>query len=214
VPFTSPLVKVVLPAMLFAFGHVLTRRNPLGRRQMEHFRFAGGPRLRVQTKDLARRQVDWVQGRVTGVADGRPVLADRGPIDVQTVIWCTGFRQDFGWVDVDIFDERGWPRELGGVVDDAPGLYFMGLAFQTSARSMLIRGARHDALQVVRHLAKHRPSPDRRSKARVQSDPEERWTPTQLHLGGQPSHAATGRLRASTTRASTQPHSPRTTSAN
>jgi len=213
VSFTSPLLKVVMPMMLFAFGHVLTRRNPVGRRQLEHFRFGGGPRLRVQAADLAERHVDWVRGRVTGVADGRPVLADRGPVDVRTVIWCTGFRQAFGWVDLDVFDEHGWPRELGGVVADAPGLYFMGLGFQTSARSMLINGARHDADTVVRHLVRHRPAADRRGGARVQSRSEERWMPTHSPSGGQPSHAATGRLRASTTRGSTRHSSRRTTSA-
>lgn len=215
VSFTSPMLKVVFPMMLFAFGHILTRRTPLGRKQMEHFRLAGGPRLRVQEKDLEERHVDWVKGRVTGVENGRPVVADRGQVDVRTVIWCTGFRQDFTWVDLDAdaFDEHGWPRESGGVVAEAPGLYFMGLGFQTSARSMLINGAQHDADRVVRHLAKHRKLPDRRRGARVQSNPEQRWTPTHSPSGGQPSHAATGRQRASSTRASTQPRSHPTTSA-
>lgn len=215
VSFTSPMVKVVFPMMLFAFGHILTRRTPMGRRQMEHFRFAGGPRLRVQEKDLEERHVDWVKGRVTGVGNGRPVVADRGQVDVRTVIWCTGFRQDFAWVDLDVFDEHGWPREAGGVVAEAPGLYFMGLGFQTSARSMLINGAQHDADQVVRHLVKHRQRRERRTGARVQSDSEERWTPTtHSPSGGQPSHAATGRQRASSTRVSTQPRSHPTTSGN
>ena len=152
VPFSSPLLKVVFPVLLFCFGHVLSRRTPLGRKQMDHFRFNGGPRLRVQAQDLADRGVDWVQERVTGVQGGRPVVGGRGAIDVRTVVWCTGFRQQFDWVDLDVFDERGWPRELGGVVDDAPGLYFAGLGFQSSARSMLIHGAGHDAGHVARQI--------------------------------------------------------------
>jgi putative flavoprotein involved in K+ transport len=169
VPFTSPLLKVVFPTMLFAFGHVLTRRNPLGRKQMEHFRFRGGPRLRVQTRDLEDRGVDWVRGRVTGVQDGKPVVGERGSIDVRTVIWCTGFRQRFGWIDLDIFDDHGWPRELGGVVDEAPGLYFVGLGFQSSARSMLIQGAGHDAAHVVgrimQRLSRREPAEQRQATA-------------------------------------------------
>lgn len=161
VPFTSPLLKVVLPTLFFAFGHVLTRRNPVGRKQMEHFRFRGGPRLRVQTRDLADRGVDWVRGRVTGVEDGKPVVGERGATDVRTVIWCTGFRQRFGWIDLDIFDEHGWPRELGGVVDEAPGLYFVGLGFQSSARSMLIQGAGHDAAHVVGRIMRRLSSLER-----------------------------------------------------
>ena len=156
VPFNSPLLKVVFPTMLFAFGHVLTRRSPIGRKQLEHFRFGGGPRLRVQTKDLEGRGVDWVRDRVTGVEDGRPVVGERARVDVRTVIWCTGFRQQFGWVDLDVFDDHGWPRELGGVVDQAPGLYFMGLGFQSSARSMLIHGAGYDAAHVAGQIVKRR----------------------------------------------------------
>lgn len=152
VPFSSPAAKALLPAMFFVFGHVLTRRTPMGRRAMEEFRLHGGLRLRVQTKDLAERGVDWVQERVTGVDDGRPVVGGRGPVEVSSVVWCTGFRQDFGWVDLDIFDEHGWPQEVGGVVEKAAGLYFMGLGFQSSARSMLISGASHDSAHVARQI--------------------------------------------------------------
>lgn len=161
VPFNSPLLKVVFPVMLFCFGHVLTRRTPIGRKELEHFRFSGGPRLRVQTKDLAERSVDWFKERVTAVEDGKPVVGDRGAIDIRTVIWCTGFRQQFGWVDLDVFDDHGWPRELGGVVEEAPGLYFMGLGFQSSARSMLIHGAGHDAAHVVREIVRRGPVRER-----------------------------------------------------
>jgi putative flavoprotein involved in K+ transport len=161
VPFNSPLLKVVFPVMLFCFGHVLTRRTPIGRKELEHFRFNGGPRLRVQTKDLAERSVDWFKERVTAVEDGKPVVGDRGAIDIRTVIWCTGFRQQFGWVDLDVFDDHGWPRELGGVVEEAPGLYFMGLGFQSSARSMLIHGAGHDAAHVVREIVRRGPVRER-----------------------------------------------------
>jgi putative flavoprotein involved in K+ transport len=68
-------------------------------------------------------------------------------------VWCTGFRQVFGWVDLPVFDESGWPRERFGAVEEAPGLYFSGLCFQSAAASMLIHGAGRDAERVVRHLA-------------------------------------------------------------
>lgn len=154
VRFDSPPAKVVLSMMLFAFGHVLTRRTPMGRKAIEEFRFSGGPRLRVQAADLDGRGVVWVKDRVVGVDDGRPVVAGRGTVEVRTVIWCTGFRQVFDWVELDIFDEHGWPREMYGIVDEAPGLYFTGLGFQSSARSMLIHGAGHDANRVVGHLVR------------------------------------------------------------
>ena len=153
VPFTSPMVKVVLPLMLFAFGHVLTRRTPLGRKEINTFRQHGGPRLRVQSADLEGRGVDWVKGRMTGVQDGRPVLDNGRVVDAQTVVWCTGFRQVFGWIDLPVLGDDGWPRELRGVVDDSPGLYFAGLCFQSAAASMTIHGAGRDAEYVARHIA-------------------------------------------------------------
>jgi len=77
VPFSSPLMMVVYPMMLFAFTHVLTRSNPLGRKARGEFRH-GGPRLRVQERDLAERGVDWARGRVVGACPTRPA-ADAPP---------------------------------------------------------------------------------------------------------------------------------------
>ena len=149
VPFSSPLLKVVLPMMLLTFTHVLKRSNPVGRKAREHFRH-GGPRLRVQERDLAQRGVEWVQGRVAGVVDGRPVLDDGRVIDPGTVIWCTGFRQALDWVHVPVFDQDGWPLEYRGAVEEAPGLFFCGIQFQYAAASMIIHGVGRDAAHVAR----------------------------------------------------------------
>jgi putative flavoprotein involved in K+ transport len=153
VAFTSPLLKVVFPMMIFAFTNVLTRSNPLGRKAKEHFRH-GGPRLRVQTRDLAERRVDWHQGRVVGVRDGRPVLDDDRVVDAGTVVWCTGFRQAFEWVHVPAFADDGWPREYRGVAEGAPGLYFCGIQFQYAASSMLVHGAGRDAAHVAAQVVR------------------------------------------------------------
>ncbi|MDV3220938.1 flavin-containing monooxygenase [Intrasporangium sp.] len=193
VPFSSPLLKVVFPVMLFGFGHVLTRRTPIGRKQMEHFRFGGGPRLRIQTKDLAARGVDWVKVRVTGIDGGRPTLPGRGALDVRTVIWCTGFRQRFGWIELDIFDEHGWPREMFGVVEEAPGLYFTGLGFQSSARSMLIHGAGPDAARVVREIVRR---PSRAEEYRRES--EDSWATTTWQPDEKPTRSEPGPRPVST----------------
>jgi putative flavoprotein involved in K+ transport len=90
---------------------------------------------------------------MTGVQDGRPVLDNGRSVDASTVVWCTGFRQAFEWIDLPVFADDGWPRELRGVVDEAPGLYFAGLCFQSAAVSMTIHGAGHDAEYVARHIA-------------------------------------------------------------
>jgi putative flavoprotein involved in K+ transport len=152
VRLTSPMFKVVFPIVLFVFRHVLSRRTPMGRKEMDEFRLHGGPALRVKRSDLKGRGVERVEERVVGVDGGRPVLAGGRVVDVANVVWCTGFKQAFDWIDLPIFDERGWPVELRGVVDAAPGLYFCGLGFQSAAASMLIAGVDRDSRHVAKHL--------------------------------------------------------------
>jgi putative flavoprotein involved in K+ transport len=72
------------------------------------------------------------------------------------VIWCTGFKQDFSWIDLPVTGEDGWPQEERGVVPSAPGLYFTGLAFQYAFSSMLILGAGRDAEHVAKHIIARR----------------------------------------------------------
>jgi putative flavoprotein involved in K+ transport len=145
-------MRTLFPLVWFAWGHVLSLNTPIGRKAREHARHHGAPLLRVRSGDLAAAGVQRVTERVTGVRSGLPVLGERGPVQVANVIWCTGFRQDFGWIDLPVIDEDGWPLEVRGVVSAAPGLYFTGLCFQSSFRSMLIGGAGPDAEHVVRHL--------------------------------------------------------------
>ena len=67
---------LVWPVLAFAWRHVLTRRTPMGRKEMKHIRFHGGPMLRVKRADLDKRGVDRTEERVVGVEHGKPVLAD------------------------------------------------------------------------------------------------------------------------------------------
>ena len=90
--------------------------------------------------------------RAVGVRDGLPLLDDGRALDVANVIWCTGFKQDFSWIELPVTGEEGWPQEERGVVPTAPGLYFTGLAFQYAFSSMLILGAGRDAEHVSKHI--------------------------------------------------------------
>jgi putative flavoprotein involved in K+ transport len=63
---------------------------------------------------------------------------------ISTVIWATGYRPDFGWIDLPIFDDMGFPRHLRGV-SDVPGLYFLGLLWQHTQASATLMGPRLDA---------------------------------------------------------------------
>ena len=167
-PFTPgrPLARIVFPIVVFLGRHVITRRNPIGRHAMAEDRLHGGPLLRVKRRDLAERGVERLTERVVGVQDGLPVLEGGRVVEAANVVWCTGFRQAFDWIDGLVLDDHGWPREYRGVVPDAPGLFFTGLAFQYSFSSMLIAGASRDAAYIARHI-------DQRQQSRVRVQPRE-----------------------------------------
>lgn len=151
-PWETRRMRMAMPVLWFVWGTVLSVRTPIGRKERQAARHHGGPFTRVKRADLAAAGVERVTDRMTGVSDGLPMLADGRVLDVANVVWCTGFRQDFGWIDLPVVAEDGWPLESRGVVETQPGLYFAGLAFQSSFRSMLIGGAGADAEHVVRHL--------------------------------------------------------------
>jgi putative flavoprotein involved in K+ transport len=73
---------------------------------------------------------------------------------ISTIVWATGFRPDYGWLDVPVVDEKGALRHDGGVVD-SPGLYALGLPVLRKRRSTFIHGIDDDAYAVVEHLAGH-----------------------------------------------------------
>jgi putative flavoprotein involved in K+ transport len=72
--------------------------------------------------------------------------------EIKTVVWATGFRPDYDWLDVPVVDAKGRLRHDGGVVD-SPGLYALGLPFLRRRKSALIYGIRDDAREVIDHLA-------------------------------------------------------------
>lgn len=71
---------------------------------------------------------------------------------IRTVIWATGYRPDYSWLEVPVFDRKGRIRHEGGVVA-APGMYVMGLPFLCRRKSSFIDGAADDAAELAAHLA-------------------------------------------------------------
>jgi putative flavoprotein involved in K+ transport len=63
---------------------------------------------------------------------------------ITTVIWTTGFRPEYGWVNLPVFDEMGFPIQTDGR-SEVPGLYFMGVHFQRKAQSAVLYGVGEDA---------------------------------------------------------------------
>ncbi|WP_344127681.1 NAD(P)/FAD-dependent oxidoreductase [Saccharopolyspora halophila] len=137
--------RMMFPAIEFAFRHVLTRRTPMGRKTMRQVRHHGVPQLRVKRHHLAARGAEWITEHVVGVAEGLPCLDDGRTFDVASIVWATGFRQAYDWIDLPLPIEDGWPVEYRGIVDSVPGFYFCGLAFQYCFASGEVNGVGRDA---------------------------------------------------------------------
>jgi putative flavoprotein involved in K+ transport len=161
---------LALPIMRFVAWNLLTLNTPIGRKMAPKVRKGGGPLLRIRRGDLERAGVEWLEARTTGVRDGKPTLADGTVLDVANVIWCTGFRPDYGWIDLPIIGEDGWPTQHRGVVDSAPGLYVLGIPFLYSFTSMLVVGAGRDAGHVVDRVAARAGSRERAQTAPAGSE--------------------------------------------
>ncbi len=85
--------------------------------------------------------------RVYADADcvARPILElDLAKAGISSILWATGYVADYSWVEVDAFDANGKPRHQRGVSSE-PGLYFLGLPYQSRRGSSFIWGVWHDA---------------------------------------------------------------------
>lgn len=89
---------------------IASPKTPTGRKLRPHVRNHGGPLLHVKSADLAAAGVERVLSRVVGAFEGKPMLSDGLVFDVANVVWCTGFRQDFSWIQLPIIGSDGWPR--------------------------------------------------------------------------------------------------------
>jgi len=89
----------------------------------------------------------------TRVEASPPLSLDLASGEIRTVLWATGYRPDYSWLEVPVLDHKGRIRHEGGVVADAPGLYVTGLPFLRRRKSALIDGAADDARELAAHLA-------------------------------------------------------------
>jgi putative flavoprotein involved in K+ transport len=79
-------------------------------------------------------------------------LANSSKNKIRTIIWATGYRPDYGWLEVPVLDHKGMIRHDGGITS-SPGLYLMGTPFMRRRKSTLIDGAGDDARELSGHLA-------------------------------------------------------------
>lgn len=135
------------------FSDLLTVDTWLGRKMKARSQKGGDPLIRLTPDDLEQAGVERVP-RVEGMVDGTPRLDDGRLLDAAAVIWATGFRPDFSWIEVPGLscDADGSPIHDRGVVDDEPGLYFLGLPFQRSVLSATLVGVGSDAQYIANYL--------------------------------------------------------------
>jgi putative flavoprotein involved in K+ transport len=75
--------------------------------------------------------------------------------EIGSILWATGFRPDYRWLDVPVLDDKGRLRHDGGVIRDAPGMYALGLPLLRRRKSTFIHGAEDDARELAAHLLRY-----------------------------------------------------------
>jgi putative flavoprotein involved in K+ transport len=134
--------------------------------------FSGGLRNVFSLADLKMRRLldtfdDWAQahGRdaefgpperfaPTRVPESSRLQLDLRSGEIRTIVWATGFRPDYQWLDVPVVDEKGRLRHEGGMLD-SPGLYALGLPVLRRRKSTFIYGMEDDAREVTDHLKRY-----------------------------------------------------------
>jgi putative flavoprotein involved in K+ transport len=138
--------------------------------------FSGGLRNVCSLADLKLRRLldtfdQWAQrhGRdaevdpperpaPTRVPASVPLQLDLRRGEIRTIVWATGFRPEYGWLDVPVVDPKGRLRHDGGLVD-SPGLYALGLPVLRRRKSTFIYGIEDDAREVIGHLTRYLAGP-------------------------------------------------------
>ena len=132
----------------FLFYRILTTSNFLGRKAKEKIITVGGPLVRHKPKDFVRAGIKRT-GRVSGIKHGKPVIENKELSDVKNVVWCTGYYPRFSWIDLPVFNKNNQPTQNRGVVQNEPGLYFLGLHFLYALSSAMIHGGPRDARYIA-----------------------------------------------------------------
>jgi len=82
-------------------------------------------------------------------------LRELDAAELGSIVWATGYRPDYGWIELPLFDALGWPAQERGVTE-VPGLYFVGLHWLWKRKSALFLGVGDDAEHAVSHLVANR----------------------------------------------------------
>ena len=153
---TRPLMlpQRVLGNDLFWWLHLLgvmkvSADSRLGRRLRR-----ADPLIGASIRRLVREHGLDVVGRILQARGTRVTSSDGRVLEVAAIIWATGFRPDYRWITVPVFDDRGSPVHRRGVTAD-PGLYFLGLPWLSRRDSALLGGVGRDAEYLAAQIARH-----------------------------------------------------------
>ena len=100
----------------------------------------------------AKRHGVEIKPRVVGASGRTVTFADGSELDVDGVIWATGYRSEYDWIDVPVFDQDGRVRHRRGVTD-YPGLFFLGMSWQYTRGSALLGWVKDDAEFISEQIA-------------------------------------------------------------
>jgi putative flavoprotein involved in K+ transport len=135
-------------------------------------KFSGGLANTCRLADLKMNRLlqrfdDWADGNATSVVEpphrfepttvaAEPTVElDLRRAGIGTIVWATGFRPDYAWLDVPVLDRKGRIRHHGGIVRNAPGLYVLGHNLLRTRRSSYIAGSVQDTCALAAHLHAH-----------------------------------------------------------
>jgi putative flavoprotein involved in K+ transport len=125
--------------------------TPLGRRMKANVLDHGNPLIRNRREEAAAAGVRLL-ARLTHLLHELPHTEDGRAIAAEGIVWATGFRPVYDWIKLPIFNVEGYPQHERGVVPSAPGIYFVGLHFQTSLASSLLGGVGEDARYITERI--------------------------------------------------------------
>ena len=123
-----------------------TAESRIGRRARNRDTLIGS-----SPRDVKRHGVT-VQSRVVGASEHGVTFADGSRLDVDAVVWATGYRSEYGWIDLPVFDDDGRVIHRRGVTD-VPGLFFLGLTWQHTRGSALLGWVKDDAEFIAGRIA-------------------------------------------------------------
>jgi putative flavoprotein involved in K+ transport len=137
-----------------------TVESRIGRRAQSRDTLIGS-----STRDVKHHGVA-VKPRLVGASGRTVTFADGSELDVDAVVWATGYRSDYAWIDVPVFDRDGRVLHRRGVTDHR-GLFFLGLTWQHTRGSALLGWVKDDAEFIAERIAANT---DDRRHAKVEAE--------------------------------------------